>query len=286
MAGPAADADPGDQGQDDVLGADSRSQPPVDPDLVGPRPALEQALGRQDHLDLARADPEGQRAERAVGGGVRVAAHDRHSRLGQAELRPDDVDDPLVGRAQAVERDPELGAVVGQLLDLGGRDEVGDRQGPIVGRDRMVGGRHGLARPADRQPALAQAGEGLRAGHLVDEVQVDPQDARGAGLVVDHVLIPDLVDQGARGGGDGRHARRLAQGPGRHRAGLEAPDDRPRTAVPSGWSGGLRNQRTARTLRGPGACRARKCHGVDTWVSWIASSVATSPSSSPVTAGG
>ena len=198
VAGPAADADPGDQGEDDVLGADPGRQPAVDPDLVRLRSALEQALGGEDHLDLARPDPEGERAERTVGRRVRVAADDRHARLGQAQLGTDDVDDALVRRAEAVERDAELAAVVGQLLDLRGGHGVGDRQAPVVGRDRVVGRRHGLARSADGQAALAEAGEGLRARHLVDEVEVDPEDGRGARFVGDDVVVPDLLDEGAR----------------------------------------------------------------------------------------
>ena len=59
-------------------------EPAVDADLVGLRVALEQRLGREDHLDLARPDPERERPERAVGARVRVAADDRHARLGQA----------------------------------------------------------------------------------------------------------------------------------------------------------------------------------------------------------
>ena len=76
-------------------------EPAVDADLVGLRVALEQRLGREDHLDLARPDPERERTERAVGRRVRVAADDRHARLGQAELRPDDVDDPLARASRA-----------------------------------------------------------------------------------------------------------------------------------------------------------------------------------------
>ncbi len=51
------------------------------------RPLLDQALGREHVLDLGGADPEGQRAEGAVGRGVAVAADDRHPRLGDAQLR-------------------------------------------------------------------------------------------------------------------------------------------------------------------------------------------------------
>ena len=80
VAGPAADADAGDQGQDDVLGADAGLEPAVDLDLEGLRLALEQRLRGQDHLDLARPDAERQRPECAVRGGVGVAADDGHAR--------------------------------------------------------------------------------------------------------------------------------------------------------------------------------------------------------------
>ena len=46
------------------------------------RPLLEQRLRREDVLDLGRADPERERAERAVGRGVAVAADDRLARAG------------------------------------------------------------------------------------------------------------------------------------------------------------------------------------------------------------
>ena len=67
------------------------------------RPQLGQRLGGQHVLDLARADAEGQRAEGAVGGGVGVAAHDGHARLGEALLGADDVDDALARVAHRVE---------------------------------------------------------------------------------------------------------------------------------------------------------------------------------------
>ncbi len=77
------------------LARHARLQPAIDAHLAGLRPVLEQALGRQHVLDLAGADAEGQRAERAVRRGVAVAADDGHARLGQPQLRADDVDDAL-----------------------------------------------------------------------------------------------------------------------------------------------------------------------------------------------
>ena len=46
-------------------------------------------------FDFRRADAEGQRAERAMRRSVAVAADDGGARLGEALLRPDDVDDAL-----------------------------------------------------------------------------------------------------------------------------------------------------------------------------------------------
>src|SRR5690606_33072883 len=40
--------------------------------------------------------------------------------------------------------------------------------------------------------------EGLRAGHLVDQVPVDINEACAVRLAVDHMAVPDLVEQGAR----------------------------------------------------------------------------------------
>jgi hypothetical protein len=44
--------------------------------------------------------------------GVRVAADDRHARLGDAQLRADDMNDALIARVHVVELDAELGAVL------------------------------------------------------------------------------------------------------------------------------------------------------------------------------
>ena len=144
--------------------------------------ALDEALGGQHVLDLARADAEGQRAEGAVGGGVAVAADDRHARLGDAELGPDDVDDALAVGAQRVERDAELLAVALERLDLHAAELVADarRDRRAVGGHVVVGRGQRAVGPAHRAPGEAQAVEGLRARDLVDEVQVDVEQALGA----------------------------------------------------------------------------------------------------------
>jgi hypothetical protein len=193
VAGRAVDAHVPDRRQDEVLGGDAAAQLALVADPHGLRLGLDEALGRQHVLDLARPDAEGQRAERAVRGRVAVAADDRHARLGQAQLRADDVDDALVLGAQAVDRDAELRAVALERLDLGAAEHVLDarRDGRAVGRHVVVGGGDGPVGPAHGAAGESQAVEGLRAGDLVDEVQVDVDQVGG-----DFVRLPDLVEQG------------------------------------------------------------------------------------------
>ena len=72
---------------------------------------LRQTLRGQNVFHFRSADAERQRAECSVGAGVAVAADDGHARLGQAQLRADDMHDPLLRRMHVVERNAELGAV-------------------------------------------------------------------------------------------------------------------------------------------------------------------------------
>ena len=194
----AGDADLADRGQDQVLGGDAEAELALVADPHRPRLGLDQALGGQHVLDLAGADPERQRAERAVRGGVRVAAHDRHARLGDAELGADHVHDPLVRGAERVQRDAELRAVALERLDLDAGELVADlgRHGCAVGGDVVVDRGQRAVGPADLAAGQPEAVEGLRAGHLVDQVQVDVDQA-GRHLVG----LPDLVEQALWHGG-------------------------------------------------------------------------------------
>ena len=157
--------------------------------------ACMQGLGGEHVLDLRRTDAEGDRTEGAVRAGVAVAADDRHARLGETQLRADDVDDALVEVAERVQPDTELLGVLAQRLDLGAGDGVLDRLVPVDGRDVVVLGRDGQVGAADGPAAEPQPIERLRAGDLVDEVQVDVEEVGFAGHRPYDVLVPDLLGQ-------------------------------------------------------------------------------------------
>ena len=120
--------------------------------------------------------------------------------LGEAELRTHDVHDALLGVAEGMQADTELLAVVAQGLDLGAAGQVGDRLVDVQRRGVVVLGGDGQVRAAQLAAGQAETLEGLRGGHLMDQVEVDVEKVRlgvGAFAVAfaHHVRIPDFLGQ-------------------------------------------------------------------------------------------
>ncbi|MBG9887278.1 hypothetical protein ABE10_12215, partial [Bacillus toyonensis] len=150
-------------------------------------------------FDLARSDAEGHRAERAVRGGVRVPADDGDTRHRQAQLRPHDVHDALLGVTEGVQAHPVLRGVATQRLDLRAAGEIRDRLVDVERRGVVVFGRDRQVQAAQGPPLGPQPVERLRTRHLVQEVEVDVDEI---GLAVlsfdDEVVVPDLLGERTR----------------------------------------------------------------------------------------
>ena len=146
-----------DQREDDVLGRDAGLQRAIHAHLEGFRLALQQALRGQHVLHFAGADAEGQRAERAVRGGVAVAADHRHAGLREAQFRADHVHDALPSLCIPRQRMPNSAQFVSSCASC--LAAIGSTMGSerSRGRDAVVGGGDGQVGPADFQAALAQA---------------------------------------------------------------------------------------------------------------------------------
>ena len=76
---------------------------------------------------------------------------------------------------------PNSAVLLAQRVDLLGRDLVGDRAVDVGGRDVVILGGDRQLGAANAPTGQAQPLERLRAGHLVDEVQVDVEQIRLAG---------------------------------------------------------------------------------------------------------
>ena len=196
VADPPSGAELADRAEDHVLGGDPWRARAHELDLHRLRTQLGKRLGREHVLHLGRADPESERAERAMRRGVRVAADDRHAGLGQSQLGPDHVHDALAARTRAVELDAKCVAVRLQRLELQPCHLVLDR--PLGGRDVVIHRRDGEVGPAHGPSRQPKAFEGLWRRDLVHQVEVDVEQRRALGLLAHDVRVPDLLEERLR----------------------------------------------------------------------------------------
>ena len=132
-----------------------------------------------------------------MGGGVAVAAGDRHARLRQSELRANHVDNALMSAVDAEQLDAVLPAVAFERRQHVLRHHVDERP-PLVERwNDVIDRRHGPLGHRDAQPARLEHVERLRRGDFVNEVQPDEELTLAVGKTPDRVRVPDLLEERA-----------------------------------------------------------------------------------------
>ncbi|MNT39964.1 hypothetical protein D3C72_1762520 [compost metagenome] len=107
------------------------------------------------------------------------------------------MDNALIHAVQRNPRQAELGGVDLQLLDLRPAFRVEDARRPVQRRHIVVGHGQGLGRGVNAGAALAQTLEGLGAGDLVDQMEVDVHQHVAAAEVGDLMPVVDLAQQSA-----------------------------------------------------------------------------------------
>ena len=141
-----------------------------------------------------------QRAERAMRRGVAVAADDGGAGQRKALLGADDVHDALALVELVVIFDAEFLGVLGHHPHLLDAFRIGIGLGAIGGRDVVIDHGQRLLRRVHLAAGGAQAFEGLRRGHLVDQMAVDIEQAGAVIGFVHQMVVPDLVVQRGRFG--------------------------------------------------------------------------------------
>ena len=168
---------------------------------------LDQRLRRQHVLDFRGADAVGERAERAVGRGVAVAADQRHAGQRKALLRADDVDDALALIELVVIFEIEEFRVLGEVGDLRRAFRIGIGQMAVGRRHVVIDDEQRLVRRVHLAAGQPQAFERLRARHFVDDMAVDIDQAGAVRLLLDQMIVPDFVVERAGLG----HCQKLAK---------------------------------------------------------------------------
>ncbi|MNV39356.1 hypothetical protein D3C71_1309330 [compost metagenome] len=140
-------------------------------------------------LNFRGADTKRQCTERAVGGGVGVAADDGHARQGDALLRPHHVDDALIRMIQVVQLNAERVAVLDQLLHLDTRHFAGRVDVFGLGRNVVIHRGESFTRLANRTVVRAQAVKSLWGRHFVDQMTVNVQQRGFVLCLKNHVSI-------------------------------------------------------------------------------------------------
>jgi hypothetical protein len=107
------------------------------------------------------------------------------------------VDDALAVAVNTQTADAEFGAVGLELRELFGGDLVHDGERPVGGRNAVIGRGNGEIGTPDFQTALAQTLKSLRRSDFMNQLQIDVEQRRSAGLLVDYVRVPEFFDDGA-----------------------------------------------------------------------------------------
>jgi len=160
-----------------------------------------QTLRRQHVAHLRRADAECHRSERAVRGGVTVAARDRHARLCEPELRADHVHDALPVVVEAGEAHTEIPAIALERRDHVFREHIEKWSRPLTRGDDVIHSGEGAVGARHGPSARAKGVECLRRCDLVDQVQADEQLGLSRRERSHGVQIPDFLKQRFAHGG-------------------------------------------------------------------------------------
>ena len=198
MAGASGRADLTDDREDDILGGHALRNLAIDTHQHVLGLFLDQCLSGQNMFHFRCADTMRQRAKSAVGGGVAVAADDRHARQGKTLFRPDDVDDALALVAFGIIFDTEILGVLRKRFHLNAAFLILDAFQPVSGgRDIVIDHGERAGRRMHRAAGDAQAFEGLRTRHLMDQVTVDIEKTGSVRVTIDDVVVPDFIIQSA-----------------------------------------------------------------------------------------
>ncbi len=164
---------PADDRQSEILGVGPFGKSAINRDPHSFHALHDQALRRQEMLDVGSPDTKCQGAEGAMRGRMGIAARDGHAGQDLALLRSDDMKNALANVLQCVERDAVLRAVPVQCLDLQARDLTMHSAFPVNRRNIVIRRRNSRFCSPHAAPCQPKPIERLRARDFVHEVTIN-----------------------------------------------------------------------------------------------------------------
>ncbi len=180
--------------KDYILGVDSGAEIAVDFDAADFEGFEREGLRSQHIAHLRGTDAKGDRAERAVSGGVRITASDRGAWLGDALLGADDMDDALFAGGEVEISDAEVIGIFAQCLHHFRGERVLRRVLVDRWHDVIDGGK-GALRKLHLEAKVAKHAEGLRRGDLVNQVGADEELRAAVGKRANGVGVPNFLEE-------------------------------------------------------------------------------------------
>ena len=241
QAGAAADAEPGDDRQDEILCGRACREPAVDGDPHRLRRGLPQHLRRHRMRRFGGADTEGERTERAVRRGMQVAADDHQPRMGNSLLGSDDVQDSLAFVHHADDVHAELVSFILEPKDQLAPAFVGNAgvaARAARGGDEMIRTGDDACRPMHVPSTGAQRIDNAPPEPLVQENTIDIEQGLAVLERRDRVSRPNLLNEVLRlhGSPPTRRLSRHCARPSRAAAGARSTcARRSRAAAAAAW---------------------------------------------------
>ena len=182
--------------QDQILGEHPWAELVFHPDPTHLELVHRQALAGEDIAHLTGPDPEGDGPEGPMRGRVRVTTGHCHSGLRETELRRNHMHDSLATTAKTMQGDAVVGTVSLQCAQHLLCEWIRKRPGLTGGWNNVIHRGHGALRTAHSKSLVFQGREGLRTGHLMNQVQADEQLSGSTRKISDAMQIPNLVVKG------------------------------------------------------------------------------------------
>ena len=195
MTRAASGADLANDGQNHIFGRHAVGKGAINGDAHVFGWFLNERLRCQNMFNLRRSNAKGQRAKCPMGCGVRITTNNGHARKGKALFRPNDMNDTLPDIIHRKIRNAEISRIFFQGFDLDTAFFIFNANRTVGCWDVMIGNGKRAVRGAHSAAIIAKPFKRLWAGHFMNQMPINIDQACAIFLLMHKMCIPDLIKQ-------------------------------------------------------------------------------------------